>query len=307
MLDRRDVLAASAIALGASLIAPSRSGFAQTPVVVPGTKRGFVERTGARIYYEVTGSGPPVIFAHGIGSNHLTWWQQVAHFCDRFTCVTFSHRGYPPSSEIGLPDPREFAGDIAAIIDHLNLPDVRLVAQSMGGSSVIEYILTHPQHKVRALVLSSTSGSINSSAVKLGDPQRLADYNRKAAEASADMLRRGVNPAVGDRMVREQPQLHMLYRMISNASATFDREELRKRRSAMSTRSPDVLRGFNMPTLFITGEEDIARFPHFIAEALARIMPNARVEQIAKAGHSTYFERADVFNRLLDNFLTKAG
>ena len=307
MLGRRDILAASATTLAASLITPSGPGFAQGPTVVPGTTSGFVERAGARIYYEVTGSGPPVIFAHGIGSNHLTWWQQVPHFSDHFTCVAFSHRGYPPSSEIGVPDPREFAADLAEIIDHLNLPDVRLVAQSMGGSTVIEYILAHPQHKVRALVLASTSGTINKSAIKLADPQRLADYNRKATEAGTDMERRGVSPPAGDRMAREQPALHMLYRMIANSSAAFDREELRKRTNAMNTRSPDILRDFAMPTLFITGEEDIARFPPFIAEALVGVMPTARVEQVVKAGHSTYFERADIFNRLVDAFLTKVG
>jgi pimeloyl-ACP methyl ester carboxylesterase len=307
MPDRRDILAASASALAASLITPSGSGFAQGAIAVPVTKRGFVERGGARIYYEVTGSGPPVIFAHGIGSNHLYWWQQVSHFCDHFTCVTFSHRGYPPSSAIGVPDPREFAGDLAEIIDHLNLPDVRLVAQSMGGWTVMEYILAHTQHKVRALVLASSSGTINKSAVKLADPQRLADYTRKAAEANAAMQRRGVSPPAGDRMAREQPALHMLYRMIANSSAAFDREELRKRTAAMTTRSPDALRDFTMPTLFVTGEEDIAVFPTFITEVLASMMPNARVEQIAKAGHSTNFERADVFNRLVDNFLMKVG
>ena len=179
MLDRRDILAASAASFAAYVMTSARPSLAQEPPVVPGTRRGFVERSGARIYYEVTGSGPPVIFAHGIGSNHLTWWQQVPHFCDRFTCVTFSHRGYPPSSYIGVPDPREFAGDLAALIDHLDLRDVRLVAQSMGGLCVIEYIVAHPQNKVRAIVLASTSGTINRSSLKLDDPQRLADYNAR--------------------------------------------------------------------------------------------------------------------------------
>ena len=64
--------------------------------------------------------------------------------------------------------------------------------------------------------------------------------------------------------------------MIANSSATFDREELRKRNNAMNIRSAEILRGFVMPTLFITGEEDIVRFPPFIADALARLMPNAR-------------------------------
>jgi 3-oxoadipate enol-lactonase len=307
MFDRRDILAASATALATALAGPASPAFAQA-MTVPGIKRGYLQRPDVRVYYEVTGSGPPVIFLHGLGSNHLTWWQQVPYFCNRFTCITFSHRGFPPSSDVGVPDPREFAGDLAALIQHLELPDVRLVAQSMGGMTSMEYILANPQHHVRGLVLACTAGTINRAAVPLSDPQRLVEYNRKAREASADMLRRGVSPPAGDRMAREQPALHLLYRMIANASAAFDREALRKRGSeAMHTRSPDILRAFTMPTLFITGEEDIARFPPFIAEALAPMMPNARVEQIAKAGHSTYFERASAFNQLVDNFLSRIG
>lgn len=128
MVDRRQVVLGSAAAI-ASLPA---SGLAQT-LTVAATKRGFLERPGCRVYYEVTGSGPAVVFAHGLGSNHLTWWQQIPHFSNRFTCVNFAHRGYPPGSAIGVPDPKEFAGDLAALIEHLKLPDVRLVAQSMGG------------------------------------------------------------------------------------------------------------------------------------------------------------------------------
>jgi len=169
--------------------------------ITAGTRCGFLERPGCRVYYELTGSGPAIIFAHGIGSNHMTWWQQVAHFSDRYACVTFSHRGYPPGSEIGVPDPKEFAGDLAALIEHLQLPDVRLVAQSMGGLTSIEYILSHAQHKVRALVLASTSGSIHGPSLLLADPQRLPEWERKAAAARADMQRRGISPPAGERMV----------------------------------------------------------------------------------------------------------
>jgi len=58
-------------------------------MTVPPTKRGFIERPGCRVYYEVTGSGPAIVFAHGLGSNHMTWWQQVPHFASRYTCVTW--------------------------------------------------------------------------------------------------------------------------------------------------------------------------------------------------------------------------
>ena len=42
--------------------------------------RGFLERPDCRIYYEVAGSGPFLVFAHGLGGNHLSWWQQVPYF-----------------------------------------------------------------------------------------------------------------------------------------------------------------------------------------------------------------------------------
>jgi 3-oxoadipate enol-lactonase len=272
----------------------------------PVTKRGFLERPGCRVCYEVTGSGPPIIFAHGIGSNHLTWWQQVPYFADRFTCVTFSHRGYLPGTQIGVPDPKEFGGDLAALIEHLKLPDVRLVAQSMGGCTSLEYILTHPQHRVRALVLASTCGTIHRSSAASANPQRFAEWTEKAVAARADMTHRGIAPPAGERMVREQPELHFLYREIAGVSATFDREELRPRVTAMSTRPPETMRGLTMPTLFLTAGEDRIYAP-FLSDALAALMPNAKVEHVAESGHSIHFERAKIFNRLVDGFLSKHG
>jgi 3-oxoadipate enol-lactonase len=74
----------------------------------------------------------------------------------------------------------------------------------------------------------------------------------------------------------------------------------------LQTRPPDVLKTLAVPTLFITGEEDVV-FPPLLAAPLAALMPNARVEQVAQAGHSVYFERADIFNRLVDGFFASVG
>ena len=94
------------------------------------------------------------LFAHGLGGNHLSWWQQVPHFRNRYTCVTFGHRGFWPSEDApDGPGPLAFVDDLAALIDHLDLPDVRLVAQSMGGWSSLGYALRAPA-RVRALVMA---------------------------------------------------------------------------------------------------------------------------------------------------------
>jgi pimeloyl-ACP methyl ester carboxylesterase len=271
------------------------------------TKHGYLDRPGCRLYYEVTGAGPAIVFAHGLGGNHLSWWQQVPHFAERYTCATFAHRGFAPSSEIsGGPDPADYAGDLAALIDHLALDRVFLVAQSMGGWASLEYVLTHPA-RVRALVLASTSGAIARRATLLRDPPALDAWIARAAAARAQMQRDGVQPAAGARMAREQPALHFLYRSIdAMAGAKLDKEGLRARMIALQTRPPNDLARLQVPTLFITGDEDVV-FPPMLAPALAALMPNARVEPVVGAGHSVYFERADVFNRLVEEFFAKVA
>ena len=72
--------------------------------------------------------------------------------------------------------------------------------------------------------------------------------------------------------------------------------------TAMRAR-PNALRTLNVPTLWLTGEEDIV-YPPFLSDTLAKLMPNARVAQVPAAGHSVYFERAAEFNRIVDEFLS---
>ena len=80
--------------------------------------QGYLKRPDCSIYYEVSGAGPGLVFAHGLGGNHLSWWQQIAHFSARYTCVVFAHRGFTPSSPVpGATAPDAYAGDLAALID----------------------------------------------------------------------------------------------------------------------------------------------------------------------------------------------
>jgi pimeloyl-ACP methyl ester carboxylesterase len=253
---------------------------------------------GGQLYYEVTGQGPALIFAHGLGGNHLSWWQQVPHFRDRFACVTFAHRGFFPSSSSGQPDPATFLGDLESLIDHLGFGQVRLVAQSMGGWTCLGFALRAPA-RVRALVLASTQGTLRDVEVA-----RWRDVERPAQEAV--LLAGGIHPAAGERMAREQPALHFLYREIAALSPTLDRGLLRRRLAELCTTPPQALAALTMPVLAITGEED-AVLPPAAVERMAGLIPQARLERVPQAGHSVYFERARRFNASMDSFLEVSG
>jgi pimeloyl-ACP methyl ester carboxylesterase len=265
-------------------------------------QRGFLERPDCRLYYEVEGSGPFLVFAHGLGGNHMSWWQQVPHFSARYTCVTFSHRGFAPSSgPPGGPEPSAYRGDLAALIDHVGARDVRIVAQSMGGWSALDFAFAHPT-RVRALVLASTAGGIAWPRFPFSDADQAERWRRDGEAASSDLFARGLHPAAGERMAREQPATHYLYRAIDALSADLDKQVLRGRLMAALTRPADDLRTLNVPTLWLTGAEDIV-YPPFVSVALAPTMPNARLESVREAGHSVYFERPEAFNRIVGDFL----
>jgi 3-oxoadipate enol-lactonase len=61
-----------------------------------------------------------------------------------------------------------------------------------------------------------------------------------------------------------------------------------------------------VPTLFLAGDADTT-FAPFLSDALAPLMPTARVARVPAAGHSVYFQRAELFNRLVGEFLKGAG
>jgi pimeloyl-ACP methyl ester carboxylesterase len=257
-----------------------------------------LERGGARIHYEVSGHGPALVFAHGLGGSHLSWWQQVPHFNGRYTCVTFAHRGFAPSTDPpGGPGPRAFVDDLAALVDHLGLADIRLVAQSMGGWTCLGYALREPA-RVRALVMACTVGTVAHPEID----DAIAQARARGAESS--LLARGITPALGERAAIEQPAIHYLYQSIGALAAGLDREAVRAALVAMRTTPPSALAALTMPVLCITGEEDVV-MPSAAVATLSRLLPRARLARVPASGHSVYFERADTFNRLVDELLAE--
>jgi pimeloyl-ACP methyl ester carboxylesterase len=241
------------------------------------------------------------VFAHGLGGNHLSWWQQVPYFSQRYACVTFAHRGFSPSRVTsGTVDPALFEGDLLALIDHLELAEVRLVAQSMGGWTCLNFALHHPR-RVRALVMAATGGTVDLNTLDAVDRKSIESWFAAHRGTEAELRKRGIHPAAGERMAREQPALEFLYREIDRLSSGLDKEALRAKLMAARNLPAGDLKRLALPVLFISGTEDIV-FPPPAAAALASLVPGAKLESVPEAGHSVYFQRPEIFNRLVSTF-----
>lgn len=260
---------------------------------------GRVNVPDGSVAYTVQGAGPVVVFAHGLGGNQRSWWQQVGPFGRRFRCVSFSHRGFDPSwDSSGAPRPTCFASDLRCLLDHLGVETASIVGQSMGGWTAMEFALAHPG-RVDALVLCGTTGTLRHAGLRsLGETA--ADPRIQAWRAA------GIQPAAGARMAEEQPELHRMFVDIDRASGTFDRAAVRAALDAMRVRSPADIAGIGCPTLAMVGEEDLICPPGNVA-ILAEVMANCERHVVPRAGHSVYFERAETFNAMTLDFLRRQG
>ncbi len=253
----------------------------------------YADINGTQMFYESHGDGPTLVFAHGRGGSHLSWWRQVAVFQHEFRCVTFDHRGWGLTpGPGGQPEPATFASDLEALLDHLGIDRAALVAQSMGGVTSLGFALAHPE-RVTGLVLADTTGGI-------GDPSVVSLL--EDVHPPEDPLRR----ALSDGFIESQPDLAFLFgsigRMnppmpVSIVSGLF--------RNPAGPKAADLAE-FRVPTLLVVGEEDRI-FPPHVIEAAHRLIPGSRLEVVAEAAHSTHFEQPAIFNRLLAGFLAEIG
>lgn len=95
----------------------------------------------AQLYYEVRGSGQPVILIHGWSCAHDIYDGMVEQMKQSYRCISYSHRGHGASS---VPEGgytiAQLGRDLKDLIDYLELKNVILVGHSMGGFTIYEYI-----------------------------------------------------------------------------------------------------------------------------------------------------------------------
>jgi 3-oxoadipate enol-lactonase len=251
---------------------------------------------GIDFYYEAHGEGPALVFAHGGGGNHLSWWQQVPELSKHYRCVTFDHRGFGYSRDLpDGPGPGAFVEDLRQLLDHLGIERAALAGQSMGGWTVLGFAAAY-HTRVSALILCDTTAGMDDPDVTRAQAQ--LRESSKAANL-ANILTRAYAAGFPER----DPWRHFLYQQISGLNLHVPPTLLKALMGAKQSVEP-IIRG-RIPTMLLVGEEDALVAPS-IMELMAKRL-DSRLVTIRGAGHSAYFEQPEEFNRVLSSFLKEAG
>jgi pimeloyl-ACP methyl ester carboxylesterase len=254
----------------------------------------YLGLNGFELYYDVQGEGFPVVFAHGIGGNHASWYNQIPEFAGRYRMVTFDHRGFGNSRESAAgPGRSRFVEDLAALLDHLAIEKTVLVGQSMGGGTCAGYTVRYPC-RVAALVLADT-------LVGLKLPEELRQRMEAVAKRTEQLGQ--LERVLGPTFRKREPALCQLYSALASFNL-LNRKTLPGRFAGDCT--PDKLAASGVPILFLVGQED-ALFPSDIVADVRKLVPGSRYVELAQAGHSGYFEKPAEFNTAVLRFLDDAG
>jgi pimeloyl-ACP methyl ester carboxylesterase len=262
-----------------------------------------VEVNGVELYYEVTGDGPPLVFCHEFAGDYRAWDPQVRALARLYRCVTYSHRGFPPSS---VPtDPAAYSqdlliGDLLGLLDHLSISQALLVGFSMGGNIVLNFALRYPKRCRAIVVVGTGAGTVNRERF-------LTDIDRTVALlAKGDMATFAETYGHGPTrlpFLRKDPRGWALFRQQleehSHIGQALIMQGVMKNRPTIFALE-EQLKALLVPTLLMTGDEDEPCVEP--AVFMKRCIPRAGLLVLPQSGHAVNLEEPALFNQSLLSF-----
>src|SRR5258708_23964849 len=207
----------------------------------------YAEVNGINLYYETHGSGRPLVLLHGgLGSGEM-FEPLLPLLTQHHQVITVDLQGHGRTADIDRPlDAVLMAGDIAALIDHLQLGKPDVVGYSLGGGVAFHTAAKYPA-KVRRLVM--VSANIRPDAI----------YGEMRAQ-------QGQGNAAAIEVMKEKP-MYQLYQRVAPRPEDFP-PLLDKIGAAMSKDFDftEEVRGLQVPTLVVAADADIAPPSHYVEE-----------------------------------------
>lgn len=259
---------------------------------------------GFQIGYDDQGDGQPIVFLHGFPHDRTLWAAQRVALAPQARCIVPDIRGFGQSSTHGPHSMDQYADDVVALLDWLQIERAVVCGLSMGGYIAMALWRRHPD-RVRAFVFCDTRAGADSEETKGRRDELMALVRRDGTRAIADAQISGM---VGAGTRERRPEVVAALRaMMGRQSAAGIIGALHALRDRPDSRG--TLQTISVPTLVLVGEDDVLT-PIKEARAIAEALPPAarvRLEIIAGAGHVPCLERPAATTHALSDFLSTLG
>ncbi|MGD0505123.1 MAG: alpha/beta hydrolase [Steroidobacteraceae bacterium] len=272
--------------LSAVVVICAMTSYADGP---SGTQR-YIDVRGAKLYTQIYGRGPPIVFLHGgMAFFDNSFAKQRDYFATYRTVVGIDQRGYghSPDGPWSLSY-QMMADDTAAIIEHLGLGPVDVVGHSDGANLALILARDHPQ-MVRRLVISGANIRVNLSVEEKQraqwSPQQLAGHLREVAN--------GLPPwffVDYSRVSPDGPE-HWMTLLAKSYDMWLQPVVI----------EPAALKKISIPVLVMAGDHDFTSLEE--NAEIFRDLPNGQLIIVPASTHGTFNKRPDLVNLAIREFL----
>jgi 3-oxoadipate enol-lactonase len=245
-----------------------------------------VRANGIEIFYEVKGTGDPLLLIAGFASDHTMWCKVAADLARHYRVVVFDNRGAGQTSgpdtalSIGL-----MAEDAAGLLQVIGANPAHVAGHSMGGLIAQELALAHPE-QVRTLMLLSSCAEF--------------DDRAKAIIESWGELPHLVSPATATRLILPWMYTNAFFatpgaieaviaQILANPFPPTAQAIYAQSRAISACNTSERLGDIDCPTLVLAGSEDLLS-PMVLAEQLVEGIRGAELVVLEKTGHGLLIE-----------------
>ena len=253
-------------------VAQARTKKASPPAVKygsnPAAGHNFTH-DGVKLYYEIYGTGEPLLVVHGNGGGIADLSAQIAHFRKRYKVIAMDSRdqGKSADSQDKLTY-EKMADDLAALLDHLKTGPVNVLGWSDGG---IEALLLAIRHPMKVKKIAAMAANLNPSEDALR-PEVIALIKAMVAAIPAERFTpEGRRLAKVTQLLLDEPHIEL-----------------------------KALGAITAPTLVLAGDRDIIRDEHTIA--IYQHIPNSQLAIFPNATHTVPFDDPALFNATVERF-----
>lgn len=251
------------------------------------------------IYYEVHGTGPrTLVMIRGLGSNLLSWYEQIDEFARHYKCVVFDNRGAGRTDKPDAPySIKQMADDTAGLMDALGIERAALLGISMGGMIAQEFALNH-QEKLSCLILGCTH--FGGAGIAQAAPE-IVGAVIAGTNATPEQQKQQLQAVFCDDTIEHRPGVIEKHNRIRAQYAIPPFAFARQVQAVGAFDASARLGSIRIPTMVITGLEDRLVAPAN-SKLIADRIPGAKLKELP-GGHLFMAEYPEQFNRAILEFV----
>ncbi len=258
-------------------------------------RESAVDLPGVRLWYaDSGGSGVPVVFMHAATGSVKNWEHQVGALTEAgYRFIAFDRRGWGRTViEPSGPQPGTAADDLEGLVKHLGIDRFHLVGTAAGGFVALDYAVSFAS-RLRSVVMANSIGGVQDDEyLELGRRLRPASFTALPPDLrELGPSYRAANPDGTRRWLELEAA--------SRPQAPPPPAQPMKNRMTFG-----LLETVKVPTLLLTGGADMYAPPPLLRLFAARIK-GAESVVVPEAGHSSYWEQPEAFNRAVLDFIRK--